>query len=395
MELKKLHMGTVVFAYDSMDEVAALLAAEQDDKAALAEGRTPTSAGGMRSRRDMGSRVRDAVLALATCHNVSLRCCEDYFTSIRADHKVTPVANDDGTTTYQASSPDEVAIVEWTESVGVKLVARDRTSMTVRFTDASPSPTLGSGMNSTRMLVRSQGKEVVFDILTVFPFTSESKRMGIITRNRSTGELLFVQKGADTIMSRLVQRNDWLDEECGNMAREGLRTLVLGRKRMSEDAHRAFDKAYRDAQLAGGSADERASAVAKVVSQYLENDLELLALTGVEDKLQHDVKATLELIRNAGVKVWMLTGDKIETATNIAVASRLVGRGQYIHQVAKCTSISCRFHGLASKPDQIARADEVVKTADQVRDVLDFLSAKLDACLVIDGESLQVSYFVI
>jgi phospholipid-translocating ATPase len=71
MELKKLHMGTVVFAYDSMDEVAALLAAEQDDKVALAEGRTPASAGGMRSRRDMGSRVRDAVLALATCHNVS------------------------------------------------------------------------------------------------------------------------------------------------------------------------------------------------------------------------------------------------------------------------------------------------------------------------------------
>lgn len=70
MELKKLHMGTVVFAYDSMDEVAALLSSEQDDKAALADGRTPTSAG-LRSRRDMGSRVRDAVLALATCHNVS------------------------------------------------------------------------------------------------------------------------------------------------------------------------------------------------------------------------------------------------------------------------------------------------------------------------------------
>jgi phospholipid-translocating ATPase len=301
--------------------------------------------------------------------------------------------NDDGSTTYQASSPDEVAIVEWTESVGVKLISRDRTSMTVAFTGAPISPGLSG----------EKGREVVYDILSVFPFTSESKRMGIITRNRSTSEILFVQKGADTIMSKLVQRNDWLDEECGNMAREGLRTLVLGRKKMSEDAYRAFDKAYKAAQLAGSSADERAGIVGKVVSDHLEHQLELLALTGVEDKLQHDVKATLELIRNAGVKVWMLTGDKIETATNIAVASRLVGRGQYIHQVAKCkchllSGTDAGWAGVVARAERRgsyreAHTDDTVKTADQVRDVLDFLSAKLDACLVIDGESLQVSCF--
>ena len=216
-----------------------------------------------------------------------------------------------------------MAIVEWTESVGVKLVSRDRTSMTLAYTGAhghTPSTQLTA----------------VYDILTVFPFTSESKRMGIVIRDRSSGAITFVQKGADTIMSRLVQRNDWLDEECGNMAREGLRTLVVGRKKLSDDAYRAFEKAYKDAQVSGGSAEERSAGIAAVVSSHLENELELLALTGVEDKLQHDVKSTLELIRNAGVKVWMLTGDKIETATNIAVASRLVGRGQYIHQVAKC-----------------------------------------------------------
>ena len=194
------------------------------------------------------------------------------------------------------------------------------------------------------------GKQVVYDILTVFPFTSESKRMGIVIRDRASGAITFVQKGADTIMARLVQRNDWLDEECGNMAREGLRTLVVARKKLSTDAYASFESAYKEAQVSGGSADERAKGMGKVVERYLENELELLALTGVEDKLQHDVKSTLELVRNAGVKVWMLTGDKIETATNIAVASRLVGRGQYIHQVAKRESssaarvaLSCRL----------------------------------------------------
>ncbi|WWD06056.1 hypothetical protein V865_004141 [Kwoniella europaea PYCC6329] len=326
MELKKLHMGTLVFGWDSMDEVAHLVAQALNEQDGAIERRksSMTTAPG-RGRRDMSSRVRDAVLALATCHNV------------------TPVTNDDGSITYQASSPDEVAIVQWVESVGVRLVHRDRTSMILRSTS---------------------GSEYTYDILYIFPFTSESKRMGIIVRERSSGNITFVQKGADTTMAKLVQKNDWLEEECGNMAREGLRTLVIGRKKLSEGTFMEFDKRYKSAQLVAG--EERQFQINKVVSDLLENELELLALTGVEDKLQEDVKSTLELLRNAGLKIWMLTGDKIETATNIAVSSKLVGRGQYIHQVAK------------------------LKSLDQVRDMLDFLSAKLDACLVIDGESLQL-----
>lgn len=222
------------------------------------------------------------------------------------------MTNDDGTVTYQASSPDEVAIVQWTESVGLTLVSRDRTSMVLQ------TPT---------------GDRITYDILAIFPFTSESKRMGIVIRERDTGSMMFVQKGADVIMSKLVQKNDWLDEECGNMAREGLRTLVVGRKKLSESAWTDFDRRYKAAQLVTG--DERPNAIAQVVSDCLENELELLALTGVEDKLQEDVKSTLELLRNAGLKIWMLTGDKIETATNIAVSSKLVSRNQFIHQVAK------------------------------------------------------------
>ncbi|GFZ44820.1 phospholipid-translocating ATPase [Saitozyma sp. JCM 24511] len=325
MELKKLHMGTIVFGFDTMDEVAHLLSTTFEDDAAKSRRQSSIPVGVGRTRRDMSSRVRDAVVALAACHNV------------------TPVTNDDDTVTYQASSPDEVAIVQWTESVGLRLVSRDRTSMTLQ----TPS-----------------GINLIFDILAIFPFTSESKRMGIIVRNRESGDITFVQKGADVIMTKIVQKNDWLEEECGNMAREGLRTLVVGRKRLSESTYSEFEAAYRQAQLTPG--EERAGAMAQVVSQFLESELELLALTGVEDKLQEGVKSTLELLRNAGIRIWMLTGDKIETATNIAVSSKLVARGQYIHQVAK------------------------LKTSDQVRDMLDFLQVKLDACLVIDGESLQL-----
>ncbi len=85
------------------------------------------------------------------------------------------MTNDDGTVTYQASSPDEVAIVKWTESVGLTLVFRDRTRM---------------------HLQTPEGTRLEFEVLELFPFTSESKRMGIVVREVSSGEILFLAEGS-------------------------------------------------------------------------------------------------------------------------------------------------------------------------------------------------------
>ncbi|KAG6833415.1 hypothetical protein H0H87_007400 [Tephrocybe sp. NHM501043] len=327
MEMKKLHMGTMSYGFDSMDEVAHQLevAFGAGDHAHMRQASLSTGAQlATRGRRDMSSRVRDVVLSLALCHNV------------------TPVNNDDGTVTYQASSPDEVAIVTWTQSIGLTLVFRDRTRIDLR----TPS-----------------GSIISFDVLDIFPFTSESKRMGIVVRDRQTGEITFLQKGADVVMAKIVQRNDWLEEETANMAREGLRTLVMARKRLGAQLYKDFKARHHEASV---RLEGRNEAMTAVVAEYLEHDLELLGLTGVEDKLQDEVKSTLELLRNAGIKIWMLTGDKIETARCIAISTKLVARNQYIHEIAK------------------------LKTSDQVRDQLEFLQSKLDCCLVIDGESLQL-----
>ena len=54
--------------------------------------------------------------------------------------------------------------------------------------------------------------------------------MGIIIRDQQTNEIIFYLKGADVVMQTMVQYNDWLQEECSNMAREGLRTLVVAKK---------------------------------------------------------------------------------------------------------------------------------------------------------------------
>ncbi|VUC24232.1 unnamed protein product [Clonostachys rosea] len=359
MEMKKIHIGTVSYANEAMDEVLAYVQQGFHSRSTGSGSSTTPSttlvtpsslalaaanAGATRTRREIGSRVRDVVLALALCHNVT---------------PTTDIEDGKEVTSYQASSPDEIAIVRWTESVGLRLTARDRTSMTLETT------------NDGKIVVKVR-------ILDVFPFTSEGKRMGIIvqflTDSRvknpalSAGEIWFYQKGADTVMGEIVAANDWLDEETANMAREGLRTLVVGRKKLSYQQYQEFSRQYQEASL---SISGRDAGMQRVVSHHLERDLELLGVTGVEDKLQKDVKPSLELLRNAGIKIWMLTGDKVETARCVAVSSKLVARGQYIHTVTK------------------------LKKNDVAQDNLDFLHSKLDACLLIDGESLThyLTYF--
>ncbi|KAL2815996.1 hypothetical protein BJX63DRAFT_389031 [Aspergillus granulosus] len=343
MELKKIHVGTVSYANDAMEEVASYVrqsfAGNSLTTASAAFGTQAGLGAAPRTRREIGSRVRDIVLALALCHNV------------------TPtVDEEDGikVTSYQASSPDEIAIVRYTEEVGLKVSYRDRQTIVLESTDTG------------NVVVRVR-------ILDIFPFTSESKRMGIIVQFETEkgildspveeDEIWFYQKGADTVMTSIVAANDWLDEETANMAREGLRTLVVGRKRLSSLQYQEFADNHKKASL---SLQARDIGMAKVVSEYLEHDLELLGVTGVEDRLQRDVKPSLELLRNAGVKIWMLTGDKVETARCVAISAKLVARGQYIHTVAK------------------------LKDKSAAQETLDFLRNKTDCCLLIDGESLAL-----
>lgn len=345
MEMKKIHVGTVSYANEAMEEVATYVQQSfSTPSGEVPSFVTPASTyvapltSATRTRREIGSRVRDVVLALALCHNV------------------TPITEEeDGkmVTSYQASSPDEIAIIRWTEMVGLRLLQRDRESMTLQSCDS--------------------GNDVVrVRILNVFPFTSESKRMGIVVKfyhgpidalSDEDGEIWFYEKGADTVMTSIVAANDWLDEETANMAREGLRTLVVGRKKLSAQMYQDFSAKHSQASLALHNRD---SAVADVVKEFLEYDVELLGVTGVEDKLQKDVKPSLELLRNAGIKIWMLTGDKVETARCVAVSSKLVARGQYVHTIAK------------------------MKRKELAHSSLDFLRGKTDACLLIDGESLAL-----
>uniref|UniRef100_A0A452F1Z7 Phospholipid-transporting ATPase n=1 Tax=Capra hircus TaxID=9925 RepID=A0A452F1Z7_CAPHI len=273
MVFKRLHLGTVAYGLDSMDEVQSHIFSiytQQPQDPPAQKGSAPTT----KVRRTMSSRVHEAVKAIALCHNVT----PVYESNGVTDQAEAEKQYEDSCRVYQASSPDEVALVQWTESVGLTLVGRDQSSVQLR----------------------TPGDQILnFTILQLFPFTYESKRMGIIVRDESTGEITFYMKGADVVMAGIVQYNDWLEEECGNMAREGLRVLVVAKKSLAEEQYQDFEARYVQAKL---SVHDRSLKVATVI-ESLEMEMELLCLTGVEDQLQADVRPTLETLRNAGIKV--------------------------------------------------------------------------------------------
>ncbi|XP_042207197.1 probable phospholipid-transporting ATPase IIB isoform X2 [Homarus americanus] len=332
MVFKILHLGTVAYGTDTFDEVSTHVKTFFcKDGSGTGNTSTPT-----RMRKTVVTRVGEAVKALALCHNVTPVYEEGVNLAVEESEDIQTVHS----VVYQASSPDEVSLVRWTESVGLPLVHRDLTTLTLR------PPT---------------GKLLTYTVLQIFPFTSETKRMGIIVKEESTGQIVLYMKGADTVMSSMVEYNDWLEEECINLAQKGLRTLVVARKVLTPEQYTHFEQRYSAAKL---SVTERTSRIAAVI-ESLECDLELLCLTGVEDKLQTNVKQTLELMRNAGIKIWMLTGDKLETATCIAKSSRLVSPNQGLHVMGN------------------------LLTRREAHLELNALRRKSDSALVIKGDALE------
>ncbi len=226
MIFKRLHLGTVSFGTDSMDELMShLLTSYKQQNLNLKSLQTNQQQQQQQQvsimRRTIVTRIRDAIEALALCHNVT-----PVYEANMADIINKPIDQlaieelKNVKVAYQASSPDEIALVSWTENVGLTLIKRDLNTILLRSPDEN---------------------FYEYEILQIFPFTSETKRMGIIIRNKQTNEIIFYLKGADTVMQSIVQYNDWLNEECSNMAREGLRTLVVAKKVLNSEQYSDFE----------------------------------------------------------------------------------------------------------------------------------------------------------
>jgi phospholipid-translocating ATPase len=234
---------------------------------------------------------------------------KDTITSMLLCNNVTPIISNENPDiiTYQASSPDEIALVKFAEKLNMKLIYR--TDKEIKIKNIS-------------------GTIEEYNILANFPFSSDTKRMGIILQNKKYGHIIFYLKGAENVMMNFVKKEyvGYIKENTENLATKGLRTLVLTQKLIPQKEFKIWFDEYSEALT---SMDNRKQKLRDVISK-LENNMEFLCVTGVEDLLQNEVATTIDNLRNAGIKLWMLTGDKVETATCISISTGLKAKNHKI-----------------------------------------------------------------
>ncbi|KAG1962620.1 probable phospholipid-transporting ATPase IA isoform X4 [Pimephales promelas] len=225
---------------------------------------------------------------------------KDFMTMMAICHTAVPERTDN-TITYQAASPDEGALVRAAENLGFV------------FTGRTPDC----------VIVESLGGEEKYELLHVLEFTSTRKRMSVIMRIPS-GKIRLYCKGADTVIyERLADSSRYKDitlKHLEQFATEGLRTLCFAVADISESSYQQWLEVYHRAST---SLQNRAL---KMEESYelIEKNLQLLGATAIEDKLQDKVPETIETLMKADIKIWILTGDKQETAINIGHSCKLL-----------------------------------------------------------------------
>ena len=279
----------------------------------------------------------------------------EFLTLLAACHTVIPERNPEkpDIIKYQAASPDEGALVEGAVLLGYRFVARKPRLVTIEF----------------------DGQEQEYELLAVCEFNSTRKRMSTIFRCPD-GKIRIYCKGADTvILERLHPNNGPIVEatlrHLEEYAADGLRTLCLSSREITEQEFQEWYQVFNTAQttVSGNRAEELDKA-----AEIIEHDFTLLGATAIEDKLQDGVPDTIHTLQQAGIKVWVLTGDRQETAINIGMSCKLISEDMTLLIVNEENKEATRAN-LQKKLDAISgeRVDRL--EMDQL-------------ALIIDGKSL-------
>ncbi|KJZ79388.1 Phospholipid-transporting ATPase DNF1 [Hirsutella minnesotensis 3608] len=229
----------------------------------------------------------DFMLALALCHTVIA--------------ERTP--GDPPKMLFKAQSPDEEALVATARDMGFVVLGNS-----------------GDGINLNVL-----GEDRHYQILNTIEFNSSRKRMSSIVR-MPDGQILLICKGADSVIYARLKRGEQQQlrretaEHLEMFAREGLRTLCIAQRTLTEQEYRDWKKEHDAAAAALENREEKLENVAELIEQ----DLMLLGGTAIEDRLQDGVPDTIALLGQAGIKLWVLTGDKVETAINIGFSCNLL-----------------------------------------------------------------------
>ena len=266
------------------------------------------------------------------------RSCREFLIFIALCHTCTPEVALGKIVGYRGPSPDEVAIIQGANDLGFVVTERTPSSLALATCDED-----------------AKGVLETYQILQIIEFSTKRRRMSIIVRMPDK-RICIICKGADSTIIELLRLSDLAKQTLSRMkdnfrvqdsfesskaadgpmkdvetfarcfqhlrdfANEGLRTLLYGYRYISDAEFQSWKATYDEAArtLQGRQTEIEEAA------NLIELNLELAGVTAVEDKLQRGVPATIQQLRRAGIKIWMLTGDKQETAINIGHSCGLI-----------------------------------------------------------------------
>ncbi|KAI9501654.1 hypothetical protein BX070DRAFT_215436 [Coemansia spiralis] len=289
-----------------------------------------------------------------------------------------PATQDMSKLAYSAESPDEGALVRAAKNFGYTFLGRIKNTLYLDI----------------------RGEKLQYEVLDTIEFDSTRKRMSsILRRPPPYNDIILFSKGADNVMIERLCKLPGSDESPGvfgtrdevsfervmrertfnqidEFANAGLRTLMLCYRKISESEWVRWSSRYHAAL---GSVDSDREEQITLITDEMERDLRIAGATAIEDKLQERVPDTIASLRAAGMKIWVLTGDKMETAINIGFAANLLTKEMELWTISSSSGadrILSRFKLIA----RITTGDASDKNAAH---------HPLNA-LVIDGGSLSI-----
>ncbi|KAJ6751636.1 hypothetical protein OIU85_002102 [Salix viminalis] len=286
-----------------------------------------------------------------------------------------------GEITYEAESPDELAFVISAREIGFELF--ERTQSIVSLHELDPE----TGKKVTR----------IYQILQILEFSSHRKMMSVIVRTMEN-QILLLCKGADSeIFERLLYKGRPSDEgrlfeaktkeHVKTYAEAGLRVMLIAYRELGEGEYIEWKADFSKAQET-----VTADRIEKMdeVADKIEKDLILLGATAIEDKLQKGVPECIDKLAQATIKIWVLTGDKMETAVNIGYACSLLRRGM------RLITITLDFPEIKALERQGDKEAIFKASLESVKEQLEDGKKQVDSLkecpieygLVIDGKSL-------
>ncbi|CAM0957022.1 unnamed protein product [Alopecurus aequalis] len=292
--------------------------------------------------------------ALARTSNLNEELGQEFFRCLAICHTVLPEGEETPEKiTYQAASPDEAALVAAAKNFGFFFYRRTPTTVMVRESHVERMGSI---------------QDVAYEILNVLEFNSTRKRQSVVCRFPN-GKLVLYCKGADNVVyERLAGGNHDIKkksrEHLEQFGSAGLRTLCLAYRDLSRDQYESWNEKFVQAKSSLRDRDKKLDEVAELI----EKELILIGCTAIEDKLQEGVPACIETLSAAGIKIWVLTGDKMETAINIAYACSLVNNNtkQFI---------------ISSETNAIREAEERGDPVEIARVIKDSVKLSLRSCL--------------